>query len=51
MRLDEFERHPSGCVLLQPPSQEHVFVDRKAVAIRERQGISIAGEESHAEGL
>jgi hypothetical protein len=51
MRLDEFKRHPSGCVLLQSPSQEHVFVDRKAMAIRERQEISIAGEESHAEGL
>ena len=51
VRLDEFERHPSGCVLLQPPSQERVFVDRKAVAIRERQGISIAGEESHTERL
>jgi hypothetical protein len=49
VRLDEFKRHPSGCVLLEPPSQEHVFVDRKAVAIRERQGVSIAGEESHAE--
>ena len=48
MRLDEFERHPGGCVLLQPPSQEHVFVDRKAMAIRERQEISIAGKESHA---
>jgi hypothetical protein len=36
VRLNEFERHPSGRVLLQPPSQERVFVDRKAVAIRER---------------
>jgi hypothetical protein len=38
-------------MLLQPPSQEHVFVDRKPVPVRERQGISIAGEDSHTEGL
>jgi hypothetical protein len=51
MWLDEFKRLTCPRVLLQPPSQEHVLVDRKAVAIRERQGISIAGKDSHAGGL
>jgi hypothetical protein len=36
MRLDEFKRLPFPRVLLQPLSQEHVLVDRKAVAIRKR---------------
>ena len=36
MRLDEFKRLPCPRVLLQPLSQEHVLVDRKAVAIRKR---------------